>query len=249
MKTVSLLNMKGGVGKTTMSVNLATGLAMSGQRTLLVDLDPQGNTTSLYDVSTDATTSEIMKGECSIKDVIKEVEKNLSIVPSKLDLVNTEIEIRMQAHAPQHNRLQKALIQIKDDFDYCIVDCPPIINLLTVNAIIASDLIIIPIKPDKFAIQGFAVTTKNIQEIKENWDIKLDWKILFTIVNRNNEEREIISQLRKMVVNQAYKTEIRSQPKPIAGASARNKAVITDTDPKTGVAEDMRRLLDEIMEG
>lgn len=192
MKTISLLNMKGGVGKTTTSVNLATGLAMKGKRVLLVDFDPQGNTTSIYDVEYEFNISDVLKGNCTSEEAIVQADQNLWLLPAELELSNTEMEIRLQQNTPQHNRLQKALEKVQNKFDYCIVDCPPIINLLTVNAIIASNLIIVPIKPDKFAISGFSVTMQNIEQIRENWELSLDYKILFTIVNRNNEEQAII---------------------------------------------------------
>jgi len=239
--------MKGGVGKTTTSVNLATGLAMRGEKTLLVDLDPQSNTTSMYlDEIPDNATSGLLKGEVAAQDTVQLVDDNLWLIPSTLELANTEMELRMQSHIPHHNKLQKALLQIKDQYAYCIVDCPPIINLLTVNAIMASNLIIVPIKPDRFALQGFMVTMQNIEQIRESWDLALDYKVLFSIVNRNNEEREIITQLKSLIPSKTYDTEIRSQPKPIAGASARRRAVIKEEDTKIGVANDFRKLIVEI---
>lgn len=250
MYTISMLNMKGGVGKTTTSINLATGLAMKGQRTLLVDLDPQSNTTSIFtDGTPEATTSDVLKGNVQARDAVLPVDDSLWLMPSELALATTDTDLRIQTNAPQHNRLHKALLSVQDQFDYCIVDCPPIINLLTVNAIMASNLIVVPIKPDRFALDGFAVTMRNITQIRENWELDLDFKVLFTIVNRNNEERDIIMQLREAAPGKAFTTEIRCQPKPIAGASARREAVIKKTDPRIGVADDLRRLVDEVLEG
>ena len=248
MYTISLLNMKGGVGKTTISINLATGIAISGKQTLLVDLDPQSNTTSMFISDVPETNiSALLKSEATAGETIIPVDTNLSVIPSDLRLANTETEIRMQSNLPQHNRLQKALLPVNTQYDYCVIDCPPIINLLTVNAIMASNLIIVPIKPDRFALKGFSVTMQNIVQIRENWELNLDYKILFTIVNRNNVEKEIISQLRNLDYVKAFDTEIRSQPRPIAYASANSIAIIKETDPKIGVAEDMRRFVVEVM--
>lgn len=250
MKTFAFLNMKGGVGKTTTSINVATGLAMKGYKVLLVDFDPQGNTTSMYmDEEPNITISDVLTAKSSIEDAVLEVDDNLDLVPASLELSMTEMDIRMQTNIPQHDRLKKALKKVADKYDFCIIDCPPILNLLTVNTIMTSDLIIIPIKPEKFAVQGYIYTNRNIEQIKEGWDLDVDYKILFTVVNRNNEERAIIEQLRELVGDSVFKTQIRCQPKPIAEASASGEAVIKDMNPKTGVAEDLRNFVDELLEG
>jgi len=250
MRTISLLNIKGGVGKTTASINLATGLAMLGKRTLLVDLDPQASTTSMFlDNAPPFSASALLKGQAPASACIIPIEENLWLLPAELDLVNTEIEIRLQPTTPQHNRLQSALESVRNQFDYCVIDNSPSISLLTVNAIIASRLVIIPIKPDRFAIQGFDMTIKSILELRENWKLDLDYRVLFNIVNRNNTEREIVAQMRELVQERAYISEIRSQPKPIAEASAMKRAVIKETAASCGVASDMRALLTEILEG
>lgn len=249
MKTLAFLNMKGGVGKTTTSINVATGLTMKGFKVLLVDFDPQGNTTSMYmDEDPNITISDVLMGNATIDDAVLEVDENLDLVPADLSLSMTEMQIRMQTNLPQNDRLKKALKKVNSKYDFCVIDCPPILNLLTVNTIMASDLIVIPIKPEKFAVQGFIYTTQNIDQIKEGWDLDVDYKILFTVVNRNNEERDIINQLRDMIGNKVFDTQIRCQPKPIAEASATGEAVIKDMNPKTGVAEDLRNFVDEVLE-
>lgn len=258
MKTIAFLNMKGGVAKTTTSVNVAVGLAMKGKRVLLVDFDPQSNSTSMFVKikgdnnepfkGLDHTISSVLTGDCTIEDAIIKIDENLSLVPSGLELSNTEMALRMQSDIPQHNRLQKALKKVQSKFDYCIIDCPPAITLLTVNVILTSDRIIIPIKPDEFAVYGYDVTTRNIDKIKAGWELEVDYKVLFTIVNRNNEEREIIERVKRDSGGRYYNTTIRSQPKPIAGASKRKVPVIKDKSPKTGVAADLRAFVDELVE-
>jgi len=241
--------MKGGVGKTTTSVNVAVGIANKGYRTLLIDLDPQSNASSIFlDEDTHNTASTVLKGESTILDSIVHVKENLYLVPSELDLASTETEIRMQTTAPQHNRLQKALLQAADEFDYCIIDCPPSLGLLTVNAIIASSLIIIPIKPDRFAIKAFQETITHMTNLRNNFELSVDFKILFTIVNRNNSEKDYIAQFKKTVEGRIFNTQVRSQPRPIIDASLERRAVIEASDPKIGVAEDMRQLVNEILE-
>lgn len=249
MRTISFLNMKGGVGKTTTSINVAAGLASKGYTVLLIDYDPQGNTTSMFENEIPNTTiSTLMVDGGTADQAMIEVQDRLWLIPSELALANAEMDLRMQANAPQHNRLQRIIRPVSNRFDFCIIDCAPIINLLTVNAIMVSNEIIVPIKPDKFAIQGFNVTIKNLKQVCENFELDIDYKILFTIVNKNNEEKNLMSQVTKIVgPKRVFKTVIRNQPKPVISASSRNQMVINDNKAK--VAEDLKELVQEILEG
>ena len=246
MRTIAFLNIKGGVGKSTTSFNVAVGLADKGKRVLLVDFDPQCNTTSIFCESDPRDTIDnLIKQEITdVKEVIISVEENLSFIPSSLLLANTEVSLRTTGVGLLHNKLVKILSKIENEYDYCIIDCAPIINLLTINAIIASDEIIVPIKPDRFALAGFNLTIQNILMIRDNYEIDIDYKVLFTIVNRNNVEKDIIEAVRNSVGNRAFKTQIRNQPKPIAEASTNTQFVIRSD---SSVASDFKELVEEIL--
>lgn len=246
MKTYSFLNMKGGVGKTTSSVNISAGLAERGKKVLLVDFDPQANTTSMFlDEEPELSISDLLFNTDQAKEAIISVKENLGLIPATLELAASEMKLKLNQTIPQHNRLKKILDQVKNDYDYCIIDCPPIINTLTINAIIASDTIVVPIKPEKFAVSGFQVTINTIKEISEGFDITPDCKILFTMINRNNTDREVISQLHDAGVFKIYDTQIRYQSKPVTEASLENKLLIEDK--KAGVADDYRTLVEELL--
>lgn len=245
MKTISFLNMKGGVGKTTSSLNVATGLAMKGYKTLLIDFDPQANSTSIFiNDLPELAINHLIFNPTLTSNAIVSVDENLDLIPSSLDLAMSEMELCLQKKLPQHNRLLKILAEVKN-YEYVIIDCPPIINTLTINAILASDEIIVPIKPDKFAVSGFGITMKNVMEIKENFDCNPKIKVLFTIVSRNNTEKEVINQLSS--ATDTYESRIRNQPKPIAEASLENRVVIKDV--KIPVAQDYIALVNEMIGG
>lgn len=247
MKTYSFLNMKGGVGKTTSSVNISAGLANKGKKVLLVDFDPQANTTSMFlDDEPKISISDLLFDVEQAKEAIVTVKDNLDLIPATLELAASEMKLKLNQTIPQHNRLKKILDQVKDSYDYCIIDCPPIINTLTINAIIASDTIVVPIKPDKFAVSGFQFTISTIKEISDGFDITPDCKILFTMINRNNTDKEVITQLHEAKAFKIYNTQIRYQSKPVTEASLENKILIEDKT--AGVAEDYRSLVKEFID-
>ncbi len=261
MKTIGFLNIKGGVGKTTTSFNVAAGLAEMGKRVLLVDFDPQANTTSIFfKERPKLTITNLIRSmitpnnadKLEPMEVAKEITPNLWVMPSALDLTMFDVELRLNPTIQQHDVLHKVLQSVCNNFDYCIIDCGPIMNLLTMNVIIPSDLLIIPIKPDTFAVDGFLITTSNIATIRENFQLKLEYKVLFTIVNRNNAEKEIINEVKKRVgARNIFKTQIRNQPKPIAEASSHkgldtHKGLVIQ-NKESKVAQDMWNLIEEII--
>lgn len=246
MKTYAFLNMKGGVGKTTSSLNVATGLAMNGYKTLLIDFDPQANTTDTFlsdDEYPSITIDKLIFETELTKSAIMHIEENLDLLPSSIDLAETELGLCTQKKMPQHNRLKKIIEQVQNEYDYVIIDCQPIINTLTINIILAADKIIIPIKPEKYALNGFKTTIKNISELKENFEAKAEFKVLITMKNKNNADKDIVNQLRELSLPM-YTTEIRYQAKPVADAANNDRLLIKD---KANVAQDYKELVFEIL--
>lgn len=244
-KTLCIINMKGGVGKTTTSINLAIALGKKGKKVLLCDLDPQANLTDylIQEEQSYIYIDEILEGK---KIQVYETHyNNLFLIPSRLDLATTEKKILLSSKA-QHNRLYKAIKPVLKDFDYVIIDCPPILNLLTVNALNVSDEVIIPIKIDKAAQKGFKITLRNIHEIAESYDLDIEYKVLFTMVTRTKIDKQKINEISIDCGNQnVIKTTIRNQAKPVKEASYNQSSVI---EGKSGVGNDYLDLVDELLE-
>ena len=278
MKIFIVLNGKGGVGKTTTADNIAVGFARKGLKTLLVDYDPQGNTTDVFHNDGDFKFVEFIKEVSQIADytldqfaidfekkvvieadiskalmdptvtkstILKTKYENLDLIPSTINLAKSDTDIRMDSITPQHNRLENVLEQVKNDYDVCILDCPPTINILTLNALIVGGTTIIPIKIDPGAVKGFLDTLKNIRKVLDNWPTSIRVKILFTMVNRTNIEKTFIELMRRLCQKQVYETTIRYQSKAITESSFDAEVVIDN--PKHNVAQDYLTLVDEIM--
>lgn len=241
-KCISILNMKGGVGKTTTAINLSVGLGKSGYKVLLVDFDPQANSSDvLADTSKCKYIDEILDG--FEPTVLPTQYEGVSIIPSRLELALMERKILLSTKA-QHSRLHKALRSIISNYDFIIIDCSVCLNLLTVNALNISDEVIIPIKIDTAAEKGFKITLENLTEIADSYDLELDYKVLFTMVNRNNTDKQRIEEISKLCKNKAIKTSIRYQAKPITDAGYAHYAVI---DSNSNVSRDYAELVEELL--
>ena len=247
MKVIVLLNMKGGVGKTLLSTNIASGLSKKN-KVLVIDLDPQGNATMMFtkNMFPGHHVGNLLMSDFSVievKDIILNVDKNVDLLPSDLSLVENEVQLRIQSSFPQHERVRRIINTVKKDYDYVIIDCPPTLSLLTVNAIVASSLVIIPIKPDIYAIRGFMATTKNMLNLKKNYGLKVDYRIVFNDHNKNNDELDIINQVRESAADKCFKTIIRHQSKPVTKATTEGVPVIFGD---SNVAEDLKTFVKEV---
>lgn len=167
-RIIAIANQKGGVGKTTTSINLSSCIAAKGKKVLVVDIDPQGNTTSGYGIEKndlDNTIYELMLGDCSIEDcIIKDVIENISILPSNVNLAAAEIELI--GVDKKEYILKNEIDWVKDRYDYIIIDCPPSLSLLTVNAMTTADSVLVPIQCEYYALEGLSQLIHTVNLVK-----------------------------------------------------------------------------------
>ncbi len=212
VKCISVANQKGGVGKTTTSVNLASCLAEQKKKVLLVDLDPQGNATSGVGIDkeeTEHSVYDVLINGTAVKDAtIKTEFSNLSLLSSGIDLAGAEIE--MVDIENREHLLKNALKNIKDDFDFVIIDCPPSLGLLTLNAFTASDSIIMPIQCEYYALEGLSQLTATIRKVKKqlNPAIEIEGVLLTMYDVRTNLSMLVADEVKKYYGDKLYKTVI-----------------------------------------
>ena len=211
-KIISITNQKGGVGKTTTCVNLAAFIALTGRKVLIIDMDPQGNASSAVgmEVKDDTNTIyEVLIGECLAKDAIyPSVMKNLDVIPSTVDLSGAEVEL-VHLNNREHV-LKNALASIKDGYDYIFIDCPPSLSLLTVNALSATDSIIIPIQCEYFALVGLGQLMNTVKLIKKhlNPNIEIEGVLLTMKDARSNLVNQVAEEIQKYFKEKVFKTFI-----------------------------------------
>ena len=211
-KIISVTNQKGGVGKTTSCVNLASYVADSGKKVLLIDMDPQGNACSSLGVEIEkdkTSVYEVLLGEERIKQAIyPSVMKNLDVIPSNVDLAGAEVDLVYMDN--REKVLTKALEEIKNDYDYIFIDCPPSLGLLTVNALTATDSIIIPIQCEYFALIGLSQLMNTVRLIKKhlNPNIEVEGVLLTMKDNRSNLVSQVSEEIKKYFGTKVYDTYI-----------------------------------------
>ncbi len=211
-KILAFANQKGGVGKTTSAVNTAAALGKKGKKVLMVDLDPQGNCTSGVGIgkkSIKKSTYEVLIGECTAQDAILETEfKNLSIMPSTMALAGAEFELGEIEH--RENCLKNALGTVIEDYDYIIIDCPPSLSQLTVNALTAANGLIIPMQCEFYALEGLSQLMMTVKRVRQLYNPTLEITgILLTMYNgRLILSNQVVAELKKYYAEKIFKTAI-----------------------------------------
>lgn len=220
MKKISIFNIKGGVAKTTSTANFGACLGENGKKVLLVDLDPQSNLTKLFKAYSmeDVSISDLLLDKnLDIGGVIKKTDfENIDILPSNVTLAFTERRILLDVSRSQQNRLAKALEGAENKYDYCLIDCPPALNMITVNALCASDEVLVPIKIDKFALDGLGYLLDSIEEIRDEFNPKLNFKGCFITMDSSTIVNKVIKQELKSVLGEKmYNTSIHQNIKVV----------------------------------
>lgn len=248
-RIIAVANQKGGVGKTTTTINLSACLAEAGKKVLAIDLDPQGNTTSGLGIDKDGiekTVYELILGEASIKESMHKTNiPGLWLLPSNVNLAGAEIEL-----LDVENReyiLKKEVDYVQEDFDFIIIDCPPSLNLLTINAMTTAESVLVPIQCEYYALEGLSQLMHTISLVQQRLNPKLSIEgIVFTMYDgRTNLSVEVVENVKANIESHIYNTII---PRSIRLAEAPSHGLpITLYDPKSTGAESYRKLAVEVM--
>lgn len=212
LKVIAICNQKGGTGKTTTSVNLSVYLAMDGHRVLLIDSDPQGNSTSGLGVdknSLEKSLYSVLMSGLEIKEAIQDTGiENLKLIPSNIDLIGAEVELIDEPD--REKRLRHALEKVESEFDFVIIDCPPSLGIITLNALVAATSVLIPVQCEYYALEGLGQLTKTINLIKENLnpELKIEGVLLTMADFRTNLTTEVINETKNFFQDKVFETII-----------------------------------------
>jgi chromosome partitioning protein len=250
-KAIAIFNQKGGVGKTTTNINLAACLAMKGKKILILDIDPQGNTTSgigIVKKGLQNTTYEVLINDTQEPEtaIMKTIIENLDIIPASVKLAGAEIEL-VQLEG-REKRLKKAIEKIKSKYDYIFIDCPPSLGLLTINSLTAVDSVLIPIQCEFYALEGVSQLMSTVSLVKKNLNPNLEIQgvILSMFDGRTNLSIQIVEEVKKYFREKVYSTVI---PRNIRLAEAPSHGLpITQYDPRSRGAEAYLEFAEEFLD-
>ena len=247
-KIISVANQKGGVGKTTTTVNLSTILAKKGKKVLLIDTDPQGNATSGLGVSKDVELSvyDILIGDTEFDETLQETAiKNLKVCPSNISLEGAEVQLVSMMSREQ--RLKTKLDKIKDQYDYILIDCPPSLGLVTLNAFTASDSVLIPVQCEYFALEGLGQLLNTVNLVKKhlNKNLEIEGALLTMYDARTNLSNQVVKEVKKYFEDKVYKTVI---PRNVRLSEAPSYGMpITVYDPRSKGAKAYEKFAKELL--
>ena len=249
-RTIAVANQKGGVGKTTTTINLSAALAEQGKKVLLVDLDPQGNATSGVGVDKrelENTVYELIAGRITLEECLIETDfLNLSVLPANINLSGAEIDLIDMEDREYY--LKKILAPVKDDYDFILIDCPPSLNMLTVNAMTAADTVLVPIQCEYYALEGLSqlIHTINLVKRRLNPDLRMEG-VVFTMYDaRTKLSMQVVENVKQTLKENIYNTII---PRSIKLAEAPSYGMpITAYAPTSPGADSYRLLAMEVID-
>lgn len=247
-KIIAIANQKGGVGKTTTAVNISTILAKKNKRTLMIDADPQGNATSGLGIDKDVelSTYDILINDTKIEETLQDTQiKNLKVCPSTINLAGAEVEL--VSAEEREFRLKKKLEEIKEEYDYIIIDCPPSLGLITLNSFTAADSVLIPVQCEYYALEGLGqlINTINIVKKVMNKKLEIEGAVLTMYDARTNLSNQVVKEVNRYFENKVYKTVI---PRNVKLSEAPSFGMpITVYDPRSKGARCYEKLAKEIL--
>lgn len=248
-RIIAVANQKGGVGKTTTSINLSSCIAAKGKKVLVIDIDPQGNTTSGFGIEKNElenTIYELILGDCTIEDcILKEIFSNISILPSNVNLAAAEIELI--GVEKKEFILKNEIDWVRDNYDFILIDCPPSLNLLTVNAMTTADSVLVPIQCEYYALEGLSQLIHTVNLVKErlNPELVMDGVVFTMYDSRTNLSSQVVENVKGHLNQKIYNTMI---PRNIRLAEAPSYGKpINLYDPKSAGAESYMQLAEEVI--